>query len=163
MSSPSFYTDRTQGARPRVQEDIPADVWRGLVGLVVRRINDGSLAKEFPDRDCSDFPDVIIGTDTRALETALETLIPDLRRTRDLPPGGHRPTPLLDPLNAPPTPVALDVIDFVAQHVADPVRREPHPWMQHEHLGFNQDSRELGQEKFRSEVELIFSRNGIAF
>jgi hypothetical protein len=161
MSSASFYTDRTQGPRPRVREDVPADVWRGLVGLVVRRVEDGSFAREFPVRNCDDYPDAITGTDESALDTALSTLVPDLRETRD--PLRSNPIPILNPGSTPPTPVVLDVIDFVAQHITDPIERHPHPWAQHEHFEFNEYASLWGQEKFRDDVELIFSRNGIAF
>jgi hypothetical protein len=161
MSSTNFYTDRTQGPRSRVREDIPAEVWRGLVGLVRRRIADGSLAREFPARDCDDSPDAITSTDERAFETALGTLVPDLRKARETTPDSAGP--LLNPGKVPPTPVALDVIDFTTLHVAEPVKRDPHPWASHEHLVFNKHAHNWGQEKFRGDVELIFARNGIAF
>jgi hypothetical protein len=162
VSSTSFYSDRTQAPTPRVREEITAEVWRGLVGLIVRRIDDGSFAREFPVYGCDPFPGAITGTDRDALETELGTLIPDLRKTRDL--LDSNPIPLLNARQVPQTPVALDVIDFAARYIAEPVKRYQHSEVQHEHLEFDQlASRVRGQRKFRNDVDLILARNGIAF
>jgi hypothetical protein len=161
MPTPSYYTDRTQGPQPRVREDVSADIWRGLVGLVRQHFEGGSFAKRFPLRGCDDWPEAITGTDEAALDTALNTLVPNLREFRD--PLRYNPIPLLNPNKVPPTPVALDVIDFVIQHVADPVERHSHQWAGHEHLAFDENAYRKGREKFRDDIELIFARNGIAF
>jgi hypothetical protein len=162
MSQATFYSDRTGQPEPRVHEEIPARVWRGLVGLVVRRVDDGSFARAFSVYGCDRFSTAITGTDHKAFETELDTLIPELRKVRDLLPDS--PIPLLNARQAPPTPVALDVVDFVGRYVAEPVKRYQHSEVQHEHLEFDQPtSRIRGQRRFREEVNLIFARNGIAF
>jgi hypothetical protein len=164
MSTTSLYTDRTEEPRPRVREEISANVWRGLVGLIGRRIDNGSLAEEFPSHDCPDSSGAITGTDRAAFEAALGGLVPALRTMPRPPQVELDPTPLLDPRAVPPTPVALDVIDFVSRYIAEPTSRSPHGWGRcYEHLWFNENSREQGQDKFREDVEQIFSRNGIAF
>src|SRR6266498_3153969 len=58
--------------------------------------------------------------------------------------------------------VALDLIDFVAQHVAEPVRYPGryHKFFDHYHLNFDDQA---GRTKFRSEIDQVFARNGIAF
>ena len=58
--------------------------------------------------------------------------------------------------------IALDLIDFLAQRVADPVRYPGsyHKFFDHYHLHFDE---EVGRARFRVEVNQVFARNGIAF
>jgi hypothetical protein len=135
-------------------------VWRGLATLITRRVDDGSLAQEFPDHSCEDFPDAITGTDRERFEIALETLIPRLKQ--ESPPAlGARS--ILNPDRAPSTPVALDVVEFAGQYIADPANRVHHQYPQHDHFTFDEYSVCRGQRGFRQDVELIFARNGLAF
>jgi len=167
MTSDAFYTDRTHDTAPRITQEISAEVWRGLVGVIRRRLGDGSLARAFPVQDCVDGPFLIVGASEAAFETALVTLIPALRLPieQEVPSwASPRPKRILDPTNPPPTPIALDVVDFVMRHVATPIRREAHDWSKHEHVFFDDDrSVQMGRRAFRDEVELIFQRNGVAF
>lgn len=157
MPGTSFYSDRTTGPVPRVREEVTPVVWVGLVNLILRRIQDGSLAREFPKRSCQDYPEAITGTDNEQFETALDTLMPLLQWESASPPGGF-----FNINCAPSTPVALDVVEFVGQHVAEPSER-PSLRHLHEHLIFEQYSRYQGRERFREDVGLIFARNGLAF
>jgi hypothetical protein len=68
------------------------------------------------------------------------------------------------------TDAALDIVDFVALHVDQPIRRSSHEYFGHEHLSFRahradpfDDELPPGQAKFRDEVDLLFARNDIAF
>jgi hypothetical protein len=152
MTSEFFYTDRTEGPAPRVLEEITMPVWQGIAALVERRIADGSLAKEFPLQDCSDSSTAITGTDWTGLFQTLAALIPQL------------PGPGLNARDLPPTPVVLDLIDFVGGHIASPTDRYQHTYFRHEHLVFDQpESVRDGRQQFRNDVELMFQRNGIAF
>jgi hypothetical protein len=162
MSSAGFYTNRTQGPWPRTKEEVPADVWAGLANLINRRINDGSLAMDFPFRGCDLYDEAITGTDVEELETALVTLVPALRSEPELMPD--RLNALLSAGRTPPTPVVLDVIDFLGRHVAEPNHRFQCPERPHKHLEFDDGvSRANGQRQFRNDVDEIFARNGIAF
>ncbi|GLX10679.1 hypothetical protein Misp03_76050 [Microbispora sp. NBRC 16548] len=156
-----FYSDRTFGPRPRTLEEITANVWRGLVSLVHRRVKDGSLALEFPDRTCPDGSSVAIGTDEDAFYATLLALIPQLESYCY---NSGYPRMRLDSDNLPSTRIALDVIDFIAQRIATPSSRSFHGFFGHEHIWFDgQESIEAGRETFRRDIELLFSRNGIAF
>ncbi len=161
MAEPTFYSDRTAGPVPRVGDEVTLQVWQGLATLITRRVDDGSFAMEFPARHCADLPGAITGTDRDRFEIALNTLIPRLQRESAPTPGVRS---VFNIHCAPSTPVALDVAEFAGQHIAEPAGRlniGRHP--QHEHLSFEVYSRRAGQEKFRSDVELIFARNGLAF
>jgi hypothetical protein len=163
VSESSFYSDRSSGRTPRTQEEITPSAWKGLVTLIRQRIADGSLAQAFPYRRCSDYPSEITETNDAAFYDMLEALIPSLRRSKD--PWGPEAgswRPLLDPDRPLPTPTALDIVDFVAQRIAAPLRdgSNHHPYFNHYHLIFD---REAGQQQFQADVEEIFARNGIAF
>lgn len=164
----AFYSDRTSGQRPRTGEEVTPEAWRGVLAIIKRRLGDGTLAKSFPIQDCIDGPFLITGTNTSDFEQLLVSLIPALKRQEDEEPGAgrapvSRPTPVLDPNRPPPTPVALDVVDFVMQYVATPTTRTNDDYWKHEHLTFNEESENSGRAEFAREVELIFQRNGIGF
>jgi hypothetical protein len=154
----AFYSDRIGQSSPRVNEDISATAWQGLTALIRGRLSDGSLARDFTRRDCRD-GDYVTGTDEELFSDSLFAHIPALAEEG------------LDPNVPPPTPVALDVIDFVARHIADPTSRSYHSFLGHEHLFFRDPDPAVllgtaltpGQERFRADVDMILSRNGIAF
>lgn len=61
----------------------------------------------------------------------------------------------------PPQPVAiLDLLEFCARSVAQPIQLGFHSYFKHFHLGFQ---REPGLTEFVSSVNHLFARNGIAF
>jgi hypothetical protein len=143
--SQAFFSDREGEVRPRTLEEITDAAWQGIVAVVRRRFEDGSLAHEFPEY-CSERPRIIKASQPQ-IYNLLRGLVPEL--------GGW---PRADA--RPRTPVALDLIDFVAQRVAEPVRDQYHSYLDHWHLEFDE---EAGQAKFRSEIDQVFARNGIAF
>ncbi len=145
--SQAFFSDREGEARPRTHEEITDASWRGIVALVNRRFEDGSLARDFPEY-CEDGPWVISASQPD-IYNLLTSLIPALG---GWPQAGSRPR----------TTVALDLIDFVAQRVAEPVRYPGsyHKFFDHNHLNFDDKA---GRAKFRSEIDQVFARNGIAF
>lgn len=153
-----FYSDRTRGHQPRIMEEITQSVWRGLVSLVERRVDDGSMAREFPDRTCPDGSSIPIGTDEDAFYMTLSALVPDLP-CPDNPYG----RPHLDPTEVPSSEAVLDLVDFVGQRIAEPSNRTFHSYYGHDHIWFNGDSPDAGKTRFRDDVELLFARNGIAF
>jgi len=158
MSGSTFYSDRVGRARPRVNEEVSANAWPGLVALIQARIRDGSLALAFPRRDCPDARDAITGTDEDMFLDSLLAHIPELE--------GRIPE-----ADAPvSTEAALDIVDFVALHIDQPTRRDTHSYFQHEHLLFRahhadpfHDELSLGQARLRDDIDLLFGRNGIAF
>jgi hypothetical protein len=165
VSERSFYSDRVSGAMPRTREEVTPSAWKGLVTLIRQRIDDGSLGQAFPQRGCRDDPLQITGTNHAAFYDMLEALVPSLRRQTDPwglgPVAATKPAPL-DPDKSPSTSTALDVVDFVAQRIAAPLRHSGnyHAFFDHYHLAFDPG---VGQRQFQSDVDEIFARNGIAF
>lgn len=160
MASGDFYSDRTIGPVPRLGEEVTAEVWQGLATLILRRVHDGSMAREFPYSGCPDSADAITGTDTQQFEIALHSLVPNLRSESPPVPGVKSVFNIHHP---PSTPVALDVVEFAGHYVAEPSGRLNIRLHLHEHLSFEPCSRRMGQDKFREEADKIFARNGLAF
>jgi hypothetical protein len=158
MSGSTFYSDRVGRARPRINEEVPANAWPGLVALIQARIRDGSLARAFPRHACPDVRDAITGTDEDMFLDSLLAHIPEIEGRilqADVPVS---------------TDAALDIIDFVALHIDQPARRDPHSYFGHEHLSFRayqadpfHDELSPGQARYRDDIDLLFGRNGIAF
>lgn len=141
----SFYTDRTRGPVNRVREDIPEATWRALVALINRRVDDNWLAREFPD-PCPD-GNGTAGTNQLNLADTIEALVPGLVWP-------------LDRATAPDVGVALDLIDFVAQRIAEPIKEYYHDFFRHYELSFDVSQ---GRITFRRDVEQIFARTGVAY
>ena len=58
------------------------------------------------------------------------------------------------------TVVFLDLLEFCASAVPQPVKRNFHSFMEHHHLDFDRDA---GLHDFVSQVNRLFRRNGMAF
>lgn len=159
MTQDAFYSDRAGFAVPRISEEVSAKAWKGLVALIRRRIDDGSLARAFPVRDCPD-GSAITGTDQRLLLDSMDAYIPGL------PANPLRASTTVD------TMTALDVVDFVTPHIDQPTHTSSHSWNgDHTHYFFDDHVVYRGpgsvptpaQRQFADDVDLLFVRNGIAF
>jgi hypothetical protein len=130
MPDNAFYTDRIDQVAPRTSEEISRPAWRGIVVLIQQRLDDGSLARAFPEYCCSDDRgrNTITGTDRKNFLNALEANVPQLTESAAEPDdgwGGPFTRTPLDPDNTPDTAIALDVIDFVALHIEQPSSSYP--------------------------------------
>jgi hypothetical protein len=141
-----YFSDREFGSRPRTSETIEPGVWAALVSLIDTRIDDGSFGHRFPSA-CSDSPTIGCGTDAKAFQLRLAGEIPDLEWP-------------LDPYMVPTTVTVLDFLEFCAKAVGEPIRGAWHDYMRHYHLSWE---RQAGLAKFVTDVNLLFSRNGVAF
>jgi hypothetical protein len=185
-----FYSDRVGRGKSRVSEIVSAEAWAGLTDLIQQRINDGSLARAFPRYACPDDPgrSTVTGTDEEMFIRSLKAYVPGLIEPPAVPAEGqdtepdafgwlssraHTPEPTrspLDPDKAPDTTIALDVVDFVALHIDQPVRTS-HSYFGHTHYSFEDQRHNLhfggglssGQAQFQHDIDLLFARNGVAF
>ncbi len=145
MTQPSYYSDRVQGPRPRVEHDLTASSWGGLVALVESRLASQYFAEDFPTL-CDDGP-WPIGCDVRAFRLAMTAELPDIV----WPLREDQPPPAL---------VAFDLVEFLYEHVSEPKAIVHHTYFGHYHLSFN---RARGRRKLRDQVNRIFARNGLAY
>ena len=153
-----YFSDRENGPRARTDQVISPTVWAGLVATVQTLINSGAFGLSFPER-CTD-GQVICGSDSDALSASLAAEMPGLAwplETAAVVADGcfseHQPF-------APDTLLILDFVEFVHASVAKAIPGKYHDFFNHYHLTFDQ---EAGQEGFRSTVNRMFARNGVAF
>jgi hypothetical protein len=86
------------------------------------------------------------GTDSQAFDAALLAHIPDLRE--------------LSRSDVPPVAVIMDVLEFAHAAIAEPIHGSYHSFFGHYELDFDV---EKGQAKFREQINLLFSRNRLAY
>ena len=149
-----YFSDRENGSRPRTEEEIKEAVWRGIRSLIQSRVEDGSFGQRFPEV-CSD-DSAIYGTNEGSFFDMVNAIVPavvdpDFREV-----GLTR----LCQESLPSTLGILDLIEFCFNHVAQPQQQHYHSFFRHWHLGFDQSA---GREQFRTEINEIFARNGLAY
>lgn len=154
-----YFSDRENGLQARVNEIISPQVWGGLLALIQSALASGSFGNVFPE-NCPDGHGPI-GSNEAALARVLRAEIPEVK------------WPLSDAkvINesfyssarepyAPQTVVILDLLEFCHRNIAKPIQGSFHSYFGHHHLDFDVPT---GQLEFRSAVNRIFARNGIAY
>ncbi|MBN3790097.1 hypothetical protein [Burkholderia sp. Ac-20353] len=153
-----YFSDRENGPRARTIQTISPTVWAGIVAVVQGLVNSGSFGFRFPER-CSD-GQVICGCDSDSLAAAVRAEMPGLvwpletTRAED---GNYYSE--RQPF-APDTLIILDFVELVFDSIAKPVLGEYHTYFKHHHLRFDQQD---GQDEFRSNVNSLLARNGVAY
>ncbi|WP_173519405.1 hypothetical protein [Ensifer sesbaniae] len=146
----TYFSEKEEGDLPRDKEEVGEGVWGGIKALITARIDDGSFGATYA-LSCEDRRGPI-GTDADALWQAMRAEIPDLQ-VRVLPPWYHGE-------DMPRTLDALDMIQFCWRCVGKPIHQSYHPYFQHYHLRFEVEE---GREDFRTDINRIFRRNGLAY
>lgn len=148
-----YFSDKQRGPRPRTEEQLTPAAWGGIVALLQSLVSTGAFGHQYPEM-CPDGAGPY-GTDWQALSLAVKAEIPDLEWPLRSPTefGGKESS-------VPDTLAVLDLIQFSYRAVAKPIQGSYHSFFQHHHLTFDVDS---GREEFRTKVNSILARNGIAF
>jgi len=140
-----YFTDREYGTRPAISETIDERVWSALHALINMRIGNGAFGFRFAEQ-CPD-GNGPCGCDREAFAQFLQAEVPyiewPLRRDK-----------------LPETPVVLDVLEFCAKAVGEPIPGNYHSFYGHHHITWN---RVAGLASFVADVNLLLQRNGIAF
>jgi hypothetical protein len=165
MTEVSYFTDREFGPRSRTEQEITPRAWAGIVGIAQSLIKEGAFGLDFPEHCMECGVSRIVGNDERDLSLLLRGEIDiewPLQTVKVVEPVFVTPT--TEPYT-PPTPLVLDVIEFCHRHVAQPLEdgsyhRHSHQRTTHRHLEFD---RQAGQESYRSQVNRVFARNGLAY
>ena len=173
-----YYSDRNDPPIPQEQETITPEAWGALVSLVDQALDNGSLARAFPLRDCHNHDKAgdgpITGVDHPKLFRAMCGEIPRLPLVPD-----SRKAYRLDAAQVPDTSSALDMVEFIGPHIHSPDGENRNcTWdgvdVHYRFAEFTpQDSDDLfcdeqprlapGQEEYCQTVERIFRRQGLAF
>lgn len=151
-----YFSDQENGDRIRNVEEIPLNVWGGIVSAIEMLVSSGAFGSNYPDV-CPD-GGAIFGTEVKSFELALKSEIPDIDWpliTEKNDSDSWEKTPYV-----PHYLVILDLIQFCYENVAKPIQDSYHSYFSHNHLSFDV---EQGREEFRTKINRIFSRNGIAF
>lgn len=141
-----YFTDREFGAVPRASESIDERLWGGLHSLIETRLDDASFGYRFP-LACPDAGKRPCGCDRSAFALMLEAEVPQIEWP-------------LRPNKLPETPVILDLLEFCARAVGQPVEGSWHGFFDHYHLAWGRDA---GLTAFVADVNRVFARNGLAF
>ena len=139
-----YFTDREFGERPAVSETIDERVWNAIQALIDMRIGSGAFGFRFPEQ-CAD-GDGPCGCDRQAFARLLQAEVPWIE------------WPLISG-GVPATPVVLDLLEFCASAVGEPILDSYHSYQHHYHMTWD---RPAGLVAFVSEVNVLFRRNGIA-
>lgn len=146
-----YFSDRENEEKPRKDEEINEQVWKGIQAEIESRVADDSFGKSFPV-DCPDGHGVT-GNNEANLLKAMLARVPNLSKY-GLAPWNCR--------DKPQTVDILDLIEFCWKNIAhaQPKPGGYHPFFGHDHLQFDVEE---GQKKFREAINEIFSRNGLAY
>lgn len=152
-----YFSDREFGPVARNNQIIVPEVWAGIVAVIEGLIQSGAFGAQYPQA-CTD-GQAICGHDANSLSRAVKALLPGLdwplkTEQREAFPYDDR-TPF-----APPTPLALDLVEFVHDSIGRPVLGWHHDYARHHHMTFD---RPAGQGDFREHINRLFSRNGVAY
>ena len=156
-----YFSERETGDLPRQEKEISVNVWRGLLTVIRTLTADGSFGARYPDI-CEDGT-FTCGASMGMVDDALRAEIPRLADLIEQTyPRFTRTTfaALEMPDIQPSTLEILDLIEFCWKSIGKPVETIYHSFFRHHHLAFDEES---GRNEFRSEVETIFRRNGVAF
>ncbi|QBQ96912.1 AbiJ-NTD4 domain-containing protein [Paraburkholderia pallida] len=141
-----LFTERQGIIKPRVAETLDDTTRSALLTLIRARIDEEWFGLAFPNK-CGDGY-AYAGTDLDKLENTIAGY------------GLLSPRQQIDP-DAPPTDSAIfDLVEFSYEHVAEALDPQYHRYMSHSHYTYDQ---EAGREKFASDVNRIFERNGMGF
>ncbi len=145
MTEGRYFTDREYGQRPAMIETVDERVWGGLHSLIETRIGNGAFGFRFPEQ-CPDGQGPC-GCDQQAFARVLRAEVPWIEwplRFGDVPE----------------TPAILDLLEFCASAVGEPIEGFFHSYFRHHHLTWDRDA---GLASFVEDVNLLFRRNGVAF
>ncbi|QEM07256.1 hypothetical protein DIU31_028535 [Mucilaginibacter rubeus] len=170
----ALFSDREFGKKPATNEQIEISVWNGIVSIYESYVANHSLDKDFPEQ-CQDGRG-IIGFDPYKFNHLLKATIPEIetpisiKRAEVKPDYSDWGEPAPDVTQPKPsnetdlteTIAILDFLEFCYQHLYDAKSvGDLHDYFQHYHYSFS--TREIAQAKFRTDVNYLFQRNGIAY
>ena len=148
-----YFSEREGSEVHRDGEEVGEVVWLGIRALIRARVEDGSFGATYR-KNCFEYP-MATGTDDEALRDAMRALIPGLPNWPWLDNVGQSHA-----IEVPSALKILDMIEFCWTCIGKPISQGYHDFGRHHHLTFDQHA---GREQFRTDIEDILRRNGIAY
>ncbi|PJN56133.1 hypothetical protein PAEVO_28560 [Paenibacillus sp. GM2FR] len=143
-----YFSDRELGKKEMNSEEIEDSVYDGIIAVYKKFLKNFSL--EFPNT-CPD-NEMVCGTDVQLLNAAIKAQIPNMETPVNVRWDGDNE---IDKYSL------LDFVEFCYSKIVDINESDWHSYYKHHHIFF--PGSENDKEKFRSEVNQIFQRNGIVF
>lgn len=141
-----LFTERHCATKPRIAEELDDVTRDALLNNIHARMDEEWFGFAFPDR-CGDGY-AYAGTDFAKLRAAMDGY------------GLWWPRQQINPDSPPSDGQVFDVVEFAYEHLAEALDPQFHSYMSHSHYTYNQEN---GREKFASDINRIFERNGRAF
>ncbi|CAI1707342.1 MULTISPECIES: stationary phase or STEss regulating sigma factor [Serratia] len=158
-----YFSDKEKGSVPRTNNDVSMTVWTGLVSYINVLVDKGYFGKDFPE-ECPDGQGCI-GTNEDTFKAVLQAEIPNIGWPLGVDPEdvdryGYRSRTQVTFI--PDYLVVMDLLQFCYKHVAAPIEsNDYHSFHRHTHIhDFDVDT---GRNEFLEKVNVIFSRNGMAY
>lgn len=141
-----YFGEREKGLKPRTENEIDSNVWGGLLVVINSLIEQDYFGSKYP-KMCPDNDDGVLGTNEDNMKLDILAFFPDIKFPLD---ASDRLSTL----------TILELLEFCHERIAKPIPGYYHKYYGKHHLSFDV---EAGQLEFRSQVNRIFARNGIAF
>ena len=141
----AYFSQRELGPTPRTKEDLMPGAWLRIVQSIWARMADGSFGREFP-KEC-DWCRATAGTDLDLMSAALKRDLVYLAWPADAEQIPH----LYD---------ALDLVEFCHRTVSKQSEGTGYCNKIVRHLAFDDEE---GKREFRTVINGIFAREGLAF
>jgi hypothetical protein len=143
-----YFSDRERGVAPQTATEMTPEAWRGIASLISVALDDGSFGARFPQ--CCPDGVCTYATNRQRFWEVLRAEIPNLAQNEMLL-HENEPPPLLD---------LMDLIEFCWRSIGRLQQLDYHHFYKHHHISFDVDA---GRREFRDEINLIFSRNNLAY
>ena len=143
-----LFTERFGLSEPRVNEELDADLKRGLLSVLNGKIDENFFGQTFSE-ECPDGGNRSIGCDLDKLKAGLAAFRVIWPRAWPEE-NNHWPS----------DPQLFDLIEFLYEHAGLPKAYGYHSFFGHSHLDYDQ---EAGRAKFEQDINRFFERNGLAF
>lgn len=126
--------------------------------MIESLVQSGAFGARFP-KSCHD-GQAICGHDAESLARTVKAFMPGLDWPLQIDQDSSKEFTYGRVPFAPPTPLALDMVEFAHDSIGKPILGWHHDYARHHHMTFDQLA---GQAAFRDDINRLFARNGVAY
>jgi len=154
-----YFSDKEQGQKDRILEDITIDIWNGIVSVFEDFKNKNHFSENFPIK-CDEYQEMVCGFDEELFKSRVKSEIPNI----DIPIQIKQEESIswnFDKYTI------LDFIEFCYKNITEAEKdnnkynQRHYQYYGHYHFKFK-DSKKI-KNIFIEEINKIFERNGIVF